>query len=153
MAETIAKEFENEIPVFIVVLNGASFFAIDLLKNYSGQCHITFLQLSSYEGTSSTGKVKAITKLPGNISGKHVIILEDIVDTGLTINYLKSEVEIENPASVLIVSLLDKPSKRLTDVEVDMVGFTIPDVFVVGYGLDYDELGRNTKDIFSLKPD
>jgi len=150
IASELENKFKNKQPVFLIVLNGASFFGVDLLKKYRQPCSIQFLRLKSYEGTDSTGNVKSIGNMPENLKGRDIVILEDIVDTGLTMNFLKYKLEEEGVGSITIVTLLDKPSRRVQDVKVEVVGFTIPDVFVVGYGPDYDDLGRNTEHIYKL---
>lgn len=151
MAGELESMYENEIPVFLIVLNGASFFATDLIKNYTKPCQIAFIQLSSYSGTTSTLEVKVMTELNVSLTDRHVIILEDILDTELTLNVLKDKITNLGIASLRIVTLLDKPSRRKKVIEVALIGFAIPDIFVVGYGLDYDELGRNSKNIFAEK--
>lgn len=153
MAHILNEKYKDRSPVFLVILNGAAFFAIDLLKNYKGPCSIQFIRLSSYEGDTTTGTVRIMTAIPRDLTGKDIIILEDIVDTGITMKYFMELLQKEEPASVLIVSLLDKPSRRIEDISVDLVGFTIPDVFVVGYGLDYNELGRNSEIIYRIEED
>lgn len=147
---TIQADYKDCQPVFLVILNGAAFFAVDFLKQYSDECRIQFLQLKSYEGMNTSGSVKVLGAMPTDIKNKHIIVIEDIVDTGITMTHLKEALIPEKPKSIKILSLLDKPSRRIKDLQVDYVGFTIPDVFVVGYGLDYDELGRNTPNIYRL---
>ncbi|MCO6460713.1 MAG: hypoxanthine phosphoribosyltransferase [Saprospiraceae bacterium] len=150
LANQVYQEYKDLQPTFLVILNGAVFFAVDFLKEYHGPCNINFMRLKSYEGTQTSGSVKLIDHLPPDLKGKHIIVLEDIVDTGITMSYLKETLQNSDISSLKVVSLLDKPSRRIKDFKVDLVGFTIPDVFVVGYGLDYDELGRNTADIYKL---
>lgn len=149
----IAKELEvrypDDIPVFLIILSGASFFAIDLIKNFDLPCQTAFMQLSSYEGTASTMEVKTLSEPNVDFAGRRIIILEDIIDTGLTMNYLINKLKLKNPASIEVVTLLDKPSKRINPVEIGIIGFEIPDLFVVGYGLDYNELGRNYTSIYA----
>lgn len=151
MAEELESKYHDVIPVFLIVLNGASFFAIDLIKNYSKPCQIAFIQLSSYAGTTSTMEVKVMSEISISLAGRHVIILEDIIDTGLTLNVLTDKIKSLDVVTTSVVTLLDKPSRRIKETEVAISGFTIPDIFVVGYGLDYDELGRNSKNIFAEK--
>lgn len=153
MAHSLNEKYKDRSPVFLVILNGAAFFATDLLKSYKGPCSIQFIRLSSYEGDTTTGMVRILTAIPGDLRDKDIVILEDIVDTGITMKYFRELLQKEQPASVMIVSLLDKPSRRIEDIGVDLVGFTIPDVFVVGYGLDYNELGRNSEIIYRLEED
>jgi len=151
MAEELESKYHDVIPVFLIVLNGASFFAIDLIKNYSKPCQIAFIQLSSYAGTTSTMEVKVMSEISISLAGRHVIILEDIIDTGLTLKVLTDKIKSLDVVTTSVVTLLDKPSRRIKETEVAISGFTIPDIFVVGYGLDYDELGRNSKNIFAEK--
>ena len=149
----IAKELEvkysEDIPVFLIILSGASFFAIDLIKNFTPPCQTAFMQLSSYEGTASTMEVKTLSEPNIDFAGRRIIILEDIIDTGLTMNYLIDKLKYKNPTSIEVVSLLDKPSRRVNPVDIGIIGFEIPDLFVVGYGLDYNELGRNYPSIYA----
>ncbi len=150
LVSTIQADYQGCRPVFLVILNGAAFFAVDFLKKYSDECRIQFLQLKSYEGLTTSGSVKVLGAMPIDLENKHIIVIEDIVDTGITMSHLKESLIPEKAKSVKILSLLDKPSRRIKDLQVDYIGFTIPDVFVVGYGLDYDELGRNTPNIYRL---
>lgn len=149
MAEALNEKFQQTNPIFISILNGSVFFAADLIRLFRGPCEITFIQLASYEGTTSTQEIKTIMPFKSNFGGRKVIVLEDIVDTGLTMNHLLQLLAQESPESIDIVTLLDKPSRRLKDVNMHLIGFTIPDRFVVGYGLDYNEQGRNLDDIYS----
>lgn len=130
--------------LFICVLKGSILFCADLMRAL-GDHHVevAFLAVKSYEGTRSTGSVRLIHDLDISIEDRHCIIVEDIVDTGLTLNYLRNTLELRNPASLKIVSLLDKPERRKVAIEPDYVGFVIPDRFVIGYGLDFDERYRN----------
>ena len=127
----------------IGVLKGSFLFMADLIRAIPGDVRCEFLGVSSYHGTTSTGVVRITHDLPATIEGRHVLVVEDIVDTGLTLDFLLRTLEVRNPASVRIVALLDKPSRRKAEVPVHFVGFTIPDAFVVGYGLDLDERFRN----------
>lgn len=136
--------FAADEPILVVgVLKGSFLFMADLVRAIDGPLHCEFLGVSSYEGTSSTGAVRLTHDLRTDIAGRHVVVVEDIVDTGLTLQYLLRTLAARHPASLRVVSLLDKPSRRTVDVPVDLVGFTIPDAFVVGYGLDLDQLYRN----------
>ncbi len=150
-ANTLYEEHRNEVPVFLGVLNGVVMFMSDFLKHYPGECEISFLKLKSYEGTNSTGKVKIEMDVPMDLSGRHVVILEDIVDTGNTLEALYEILNSKNVASVKIATLLFKPDAYKKDLKIDMVCMSIPDKFVVGYGLDYDGLGRNLPDIYQIK--
>lgn len=144
IANMLYKEYGDEEVVFVCTLKGAIFFACDLLKNYKGDGRIEFLRVSSYEGESSTGKINL--KLPlkaENINGKHVVIVEDIVDTGYTLDYIRKYVSDMNPKSLVECTLLDKKSRRVVNIEPTYSGFEIDDLFVIGYGLDYNQKYRN----------
>jgi hypoxanthine phosphoribosyltransferase len=144
ISETLYDEYKDEEVVFICTLKGAVFFACDLLKKYKGDARIEFLRVSSYSGKDSTGKIELNLSISKeNIENKNVIILEDIVDTGTTLKFLKEYIGDMKPKSLIIVSLLDKKERRKVDIEADIVGFEIEDLFVVGYGLDYDQKYRN----------
>jgi hypoxanthine phosphoribosyltransferase len=127
----------------VCVLKGSFVFMPDLVRAIEGDVRIEFLGVSSYAGTHSTGTVRITQDLKSNVEGKHVLIVEDIVDTGLTLDYLKRVLQQRAPASLRVAALLDKPSRRKVDVDVDFIGMSIPDEFVVGYGLDLDERFRN----------
>lgn len=127
----------------ICVLKGSVIFAADLVRAIPGDVHLEFLGVSSYAGTQSTGHVQITHDLRASIAGRHCLVIEDIVDTGLTLHYLLGQLRARDPASLRVASLLDKPSRRRVAVEPDFVGFTIPDAFVIGYGLDLDERYRN----------
>ncbi|MGI8826274.1 MAG: hypoxanthine phosphoribosyltransferase [Chloroflexota bacterium] len=132
----------------IVVLKGACFFAIDLLRHLTLDVQVDFLRASSYLGAGSTGEVRLLYDITMAIAGTDVLLVEDIVDTGLTATWLRRHLAGRSPASVHLVTLLDKPSGRRVDVNIDWSGFTIPDEFVVGYGLDYDEAFRNLPGVY-----
>jgi hypoxanthine phosphoribosyltransferase len=134
-----------------VVLNGAFMFAADLLKSFSSSCDISFIKLSSYQGMNSSGKVEVTMNLSIDVENRHVIIVEDIVDTGLTIQELKEQLSKLNPASVEVCTLLFKPEAFKGVEKPKFQGFVISNKFVLGYGLDYDERGRNLKDLYQLK--
>lgn len=151
MANTIYEQHKDDVPVFVGVLNGVVMFMSDFLKQYPGACEISFLKMASYEGTSSTGKVKIDMDIPMDLSGRDVIILEDIVDTGNTLEVLYDLLRSKNTKSIKIATLLFKPDAYKKDLSIDLVALTIPDKFVVGYGLDYDGLGRNLPDIYQIK--
>ena len=153
IAGSINAEYEGKNPLFIGVLNGAFMFASDLLQSINIPCQITFVKMASYQGTTTTGSVKELLGLRESIEGKHVIILEDIVDTGLTMTKAMADLSVQNPASLEIATLLLKPDSLKKDLFLKFVGFEIPDKFVVGYGLDYDGYGRNLRDIYQLKND
>nr|WP_068890180.1 hypoxanthine phosphoribosyltransferase [Pedobacter panaciterrae] len=148
----INVDYENRCPVFIGVLNGSFLFMADLLKEITISCEIGFTKVSSYQGTESSGNVKETLSLPDDLQDRDVILVEDIVDTGLTLSHILTEVYKQNPASVKVCSLLLKPTALKTPIkELDYIGFEITNEFVVGYGLDYNGLGRNLKDIYRAK--
>ncbi|TNE96127.1 MAG: hypoxanthine phosphoribosyltransferase [Bacteroidetes bacterium] len=151
LAAHINKEYAGKEVVFIAVLNGAFMFASDLMKNISLDCRISFVKMSSYKGLRSTGTVEELIGLGLDLKGKEVILVEDIVDTGLTIDKIIGLVSEQEPASVKVCTLLYKPTAFKGSKEPDYVGFSIPDAFVVGYGLDYMELGRNLNAIYQIK--
>ncbi len=142
-------DYENRCPIFIGVLNGSFLFMADLLKEIDISCEVGFIRVASYHGTESSGKIQETFGLPNDLKDRDVILVEDIVDTGLTLKYILEKVHAQQPASVAVCSLLLKPKalKKPID-ELNYVGFEIPNEFVVGYGLDYDGLGRNLKDIY-----
>lgn len=144
LADELYKNYGDEEVVFVSVLKGAIFFTVDLAKKFKGDARIDFLRVSSYEGENSTGKITL--KLPlkeENIKGKNVLIVEDIIDTGRTMKYLIEYVSTLGAKTVKSCALLDKKSRRTEDINADYIGFEIPDLFVIGYGLDYDEKYRN----------
>lgn len=149
----ISRDFEGKNPVFVGVLKGCFIFMADLMRNVTVNCSVDFMAVSSYSGTSSTGAVKINKDLSENIEGRHVIIVEDILDSGITLSYLKQYLMVRKPASISIVTLMDKPARRRADVYADYSCFEIPDAFVVGYGLDYNEYYRNLPYIGVLKPE
>ena len=151
ISSTINTEYKDKELVFIAILNGAFMFASDLMKNITIPCEISFVKVSSYEGMSTSGRVDELIGLNTIIENKHVIILEDIVDTGITIDKIRTLLTIENPASLKVCTLLYKPSAFAGKHAPEIVGFSIPNKFVVGYGLDYDEKGRNLKEIYQIK--
>jgi hypoxanthine phosphoribosyltransferase len=152
--QTIANEmnvlYADKKPIFISVLNGAFMFTADLLKKIEVPCELSFIKLSSYSGTTSTGTVKEIVGLQEEIAGRDVIVIEDIIDTGITMQKIISELELKNPSSIRIATLLLKPDSVKVPIKPDFVCFSIPDKFVVGYGLDLNGIGRNLPDIYQL---
>lgn len=144
-------EYENKVPLFIGVLNGSFLFMADLLKEVDISCEVAFIRVASYEGESSTGTVREVIGLDVDLKDRDIILVEDIVDTGLTLNYILETVKKHEPASVKVCTLLYKPSAMTHEIEdMSYVGFEIPNEFVVGYGLDYKGLGRNLKDIYRV---
>ncbi|MBA3663837.1 MAG: hypoxanthine phosphoribosyltransferase [Bacteroidetes bacterium] len=150
VAAKINKELENETPVFLVVLNGSFMFASDLLKEVTIPCEISFIKVASYHGTSSSGSVSELIGLTEDISGRTVVIVEDIVDTGITLEKLVAILQRKNVKQIKVASALLKPDSYKKDYKIDYVGIEIPNDFVVGYGLDYEGLGRNLKEIYVL---
>ncbi|MBO3699569.1 hypoxanthine phosphoribosyltransferase [Fabibacter sp. E12] len=147
----ISNDYADKTPLFIGVLNGAFMFCSDLLKSVDVPCEVTFVRLSSYNGMESTGEVRSVVSLQEDIAGRDVILVEDIVDTGLTMQKALANLGALNPSSIEIASLLVKPDCLQCELDIKYKGFEIPEKFVVGYGLDYDGLGRNFKDIYQLK--
>ena len=150
VAEEINKDYEGKKPLFIAILNGAFIFASDLFKKINVQAEICFIKLASYKGVKSTGKVITAIGLDAEIYNRDVVIIEDIVDTGKTLSQFLPQLQHQHPASLKIAALLHKPSATIHSINIDYLGFTIPDKFVLGYGLDYDGLGRNIKEIYQL---
>jgi hypoxanthine phosphoribosyltransferase len=150
LARIIDADYKDKRPMLICVLNGAFMFASDLMKELSVVCEITFIKLSSYKGMSSTGVINIEYDLT-HIAGRNVIVVEDIIDTGTTLNFLMDHLKKSNPESLRICTLLLKSEATKHHVQAHYVGFEIDNKFVVGYGLDYDEAGRNLNDIYQLK--
>ena len=150
VAHEINRDLAGKQPLFIGVLNGAFMFASDLMKHITLPCELTFVKLASYEGIASKGNVKVMLGLSETITGRDVVIVEDIVDTGLTMQRMLKLLEQCRPASVRIATLLLKPDKLKVELPVDYVAMRIPNDFIVGYGLDYDGYGRNYPDIYTL---
>jgi hypoxanthine phosphoribosyltransferase len=150
LAEALNRDYKEKNPIFIAVLNGAFIFAADLFKSLTIDAEISFIKLASYKGMKSSGHVITAIGLDIELFGRHVVILEDIVDTGKTLYEFLPQLWHQQPASLKIVSLLHKPQATVYPLEVDYKGFDIPDKFVVGYGLDYNGLGRNTAAIYQL---
>jgi len=150
MAEKMNKELRDKNPLMICILNGSFMFSSDLMKLIDFPCEISFVKLSSYDGMGSTGKVKQLIGLNENIEDRTVVLLEDIVDTGVTIENLMNQLEAQKPKDVKVATLLFKPDACKKDVKLDYVGLEIPNEFIVGYGLDYDGYGRNLPDIYTI---
>lgn len=148
------KDFKEKKPIFIGVLNGAFIFLADIMRHVSIDCEVDFIKLSSYgDEKVSSGEVTELKHIDAKIEGRHVILVEDIVDTGLSMNYLLKNVRESNPASVSVVTLLHKKEATKHPVQLDYVGFEIPNAFVLGYGLDYAQVGRNLPQIYVLDED
>ena len=146
----ISKDYEGKRPLILTILNGAYIFSADLIRACHIELELSFVRLSSYEGTHSTGAVRSILGLKEDIKNRDIIIVEDIVDTGKTLHHFIPSLMQHQPSSIKIATLLDKPEARTHDIEIAYCGFSIPNKFVVGYGLDYDGLGRNLPDIHQL---
>lgn len=154
LGKELSKKFEGEEPLFIGILKGSFIFMADLIRNVDLKCAMDFMAVSSYGGgTSSTGAVKINKDLNEDITGRHIVIVEDILDSGVTLNYLCGYLQNRKPASITLVTLLDKPARRKSPVKADYIGFVVPDEFVVGYGLDYAEKYRNLPFVGILKPE
>lgn len=143
MAKQIMKDYEGKDIMFLCILKGSIFFTVELAKRIKNNILFEFIEVSSYENNESTGKIKLSKDITHSIKGKDVIIIEDIIDTGRTMSFLKEYLYDKEPTSLKICSLLDKPSRRQTEIEADYVGFTIENKFVVGYGLDDEQNNRN----------
>ena len=150
VAQRIDQDMAGRTPLFLVVLNGAFMFAADLVRMISVPCEVSFIKLASYQGTQSSGAVTEVIGLHTDLQGRDVIIVEDIVDTGLTMRHLLDKLATLQPASLQVCTLLLKPGKLQTPLDLRYVAMEIPNDFIVGYGLDYDEQGRNLKDIYTL---
>lgn len=146
IAAEISKDYVGLDPLLVCVLKGAVFFMADLTREITIPCELDFMAVSSYgSATDSSGVVRILKDLDANIEGRHVIIVEDIVDSGLTLSYLRKNLNARNPATVEVCSLLTKPTRRKVDISCRYVGFEVPETFVVGYGLDYQEQYRNLR--------
>ncbi len=151
LATKLSEDYKGKNPLFICILKGSVFFTADLLRYLTIPCQIEFMAVSSYQSGTTSGEVKLVKDLNIPINNRHVVVIEDIIDSGNTLSYLKRLLEQRQPASVKLCTLLDKPERRKVDLEADYVGFTIPDEFVVGYGLDYAEDYRQIPEICILK--
>jgi hypoxanthine phosphoribosyltransferase len=153
LGQQLATDYAGRFPVLVSVLKGSFVFLSDLVRSMPVPLSVDLMELSSYgASTESSGQVRILKDLSGPITGRDVIVVEDIIDTGLTLNYLLKYLRDRNPSSVTICCLLDKPARRLAEIQIDYRGFTIPDRFVIGYGLDYDERYRNLPYIGVLRP-
>ena len=151
MASKVEADFADEIPVFVGVLNGAFMVVSDFMKHYKKPCEVSFIKLASYEGTSSNNEVKQLIGLNQDLSGRTVIVIEDIVDTGNTVAELKELFKKQNVKHLKIATLFFKPDAYKKEVKIDYIGIRIPNKFIVGFGLDYDGLGRNLPEVYQLK--
>lgn len=151
IAHTLNTKYEGQTPLFIGIMNGSFMFAADLMKYIDIPSEISFIKVSSYEAMKSSGNVKELVGIQENIFNRHIIFLEDIVDTGRTMEQLISSFSELGAKSIKVCSLLFKPESLKAEVTIDYLGFSIPNAFVVGYGLDYDGLGRNLRDIYQVK--
>ncbi|MBO4462583.1 MAG: hypoxanthine phosphoribosyltransferase [Prevotella sp.] len=152
VAEEISRDLEGKNPLLLGVLNGAFIFAADLMREMTIPCEISFVKLASYQGTTSTGKVTEVLGINEDLTGRDIIIVEDIVDTGLTMKRMIESLGTRNPASVSVCALLVKPDKLQVELDLKYVAFKIPNEFILGYGLDYDQAARGLKDIYTLVP-
>ncbi|MBO7637645.1 MAG: hypoxanthine phosphoribosyltransferase [Treponema sp.] len=150
VAERINHDMAGKNPLFLAVLNGSFVFAADLLREITIPCEISFVKLASYEGTTSTGKITEVIGINENLTGRTIIIVEDIVDTGLTMKRMIETLGTRNPESVHICTLLLKPENLQVDLDVEYAAMKIPNDFIVGYGLDFDQQGRNLRDIYTI---
>ena len=149
MALSINNDYDEKEVIFIGILNGAFMFSADLIKRIKVKCQISFVKLSSYSGASTSGNVRELIGLMDDIKGKHVIVLEDIVETGLTLETIIRLLKPMNPASLKIATLLFKPQAYQKNLKLDYIGLEIPNEFIIGYGLDYNGYGRNYEDIYT----
>lgn len=151
LGEQISKTYKDKDPIILGILNGSFMFLSDILKTLQFSCQVSFLKLQSYQKMSSTEKVRQVLGLQEDIKGRHVIIVEDIVDTGNTMDWLLTHLKKHKPADIAIATLLFKPKALIKDISIDYCGFEIKNDFVVGYGLDYNGYGRNLPEIYVLK--
>ncbi|MBK7884341.1 MAG: hypoxanthine phosphoribosyltransferase [Chitinophagaceae bacterium] len=150
LGSQINKDYVGKVPLFIAILNGSFIFAADLFKTITIEAEISFIKLASYKGTKSTGNVITSIGLDEALKNRHVVIVEDIVDTGKTLHQFLPQLINQQPASLKIAALLHKPEALKFPISVDYLGFEVPNKFLLGYGLDYDGLGRNLKEIYQL---
>ena len=150
VAQQLSHDMEGKNPLLLAVLNGSFIFAADLMREMTIPCEISFVKLASYQGTTSTGKIHEVIGINEDLTGRHVVIVEDIVDTGLTMKRMVESLGTRKPASVHICALLVKPDKMQVDLDIEYTAMKIPNDFIVGYGLDYDQHGRELRDIYTL---
>ena len=151
VAAEISRDMEGKNPLLLGVLNGAFIFAADLMREITIPCEVSFVKLASYQGTTSTGKVTEVLGINEDLTGRDVIIVEDIIDTGLTMKRMIESLGTRNPASVSVCTLLLKPDKLQVELDVKYCAFKIPNEFILGYGLDFDQAARGLKDIYTLE--
>jgi hypoxanthine phosphoribosyltransferase len=152
LADTISKDYRDKTPIFIGILNGCYVFMADLLRELSIGVEVDFVKIRSYDGDSSTGTIKFRKDISADIDDRHIVVVEDIIDSGFTINFLVNRLRESGPKSVSVASMLYKKEVAKLDFEIDYVGFVIPPEFVVGYGLDYNEKHRNLRDVMVMEP-
>lgn len=153
VAAELNRDLAGKAPLFLSVLNGSFMFMADLMKRIDIPCEVSFVKLASYQGAKSTGRVKELIGLNENLEGRTVVIVEDIVDSGLTMQRLVEQLATHRPDKIHIVTLLLKPDRLMVNLDIEYVAMRIPNDFIVGYGLDYDGLGRNYKDIYTVVSD
>ena len=153
IAIDLSKKFKDEVPILIGILNGSFIFMADLIRALDIDCEMDFIKLASYKGSHSTGTVRLLKDISAEITGRHVVIVEDIIDSGLTIKFIKDRMQDAAPASLMIVTLLLKPDVAHLDFPIDIVGFEIAPDFVVGHGLDYDQKMRHLPAIYRIEKD
>ena len=151
MAKQMDDDFFDEVPVFVGILNGSFMVMSDLMKHYRGMCEVSFVKMASYEGMQTTNEVKQLIGINQNLEGRTVVVVEDIVDTGNTIEELKAIFKEQKVKHLKIATLFFKPDAYKKDIKIDYIGIRIPNKFIVGFGLDYDGLGRNLSEIYQLK--
>ena len=150
VAAEITRDLAGKSPLFLPVLNGSFIFAADLLRQIPIPCEVSFIKLASYQGTQSTGHIHEVIGLNADITGRHIVIVEDIIDSGMTMAHMIETLQAQNPASIKVCSLLVKPEALKVRIPIDYCAMEIPNDFIVGYGLDYNGFGRNTKNIYTL---
>ena len=150
VAQQLSHDMEGKNPLLLAVLNGSFIFAADLMREMTIPCEISFVKLASYQGTTSTGKIHEVLGINEDLTDRHVVIVEDIIDTGLTMKRMVESLGTRKPASVHICALLVKPDKLQVDLDIEYTAMKIPNDFIVGYGLDYNQHGRELKDIYTL---
>jgi hypoxanthine phosphoribosyltransferase len=148
LGKVIFKKYKNKKPIFISILSGSFVFAADLIRTFKTDAEVNFVKLQSYHGLGSSGKIDVLLDLPENLGGRHLIVIEDIVDSGRTLDFLLKKLKEKSPASVSVAAFLVKPAALEFEVKIDHIGFEISNEFVIGYGLDFDGLGRNLPDIY-----